>query len=120
MAAIEAPLEPLAIVAGAGSGKTQTMALRVLWLVANGLVPPHRVLGLTFTRKAAGELGLRVRGMLRRVLVAHERDPFLRDDVAMALRTGEPRVSTYHSYASALIDEHALRLGLRAGDPGHR
>jgi DNA helicase-2/ATP-dependent DNA helicase PcrA len=112
VAAIEAPLEPLAIVAGAGSGKTQTMALRVLWLVANGLVPPHRVLGLTFTRKAAGELGLRVRGMLRRVIVAHERDPFLRDDVAMALRTGEPRVSTYHSYASALIDEHALRLGL--------
>ena len=112
VAAIEAPLEPLAIVAGAGSGKTQTMALRVLWLVANGLVPPHRVLGLTFTRKAAGELGLRVRGMLRRVLIAHERDPFLRDDVAMALRTGEPRVSTYHSYASGLIDEHALRLGL--------
>ena len=112
VAAIEAPLEPLALVAGAGSGKTQTMALRVLWLVANGLVPPHRVLGLTFTRKAAGELGLRVRGMLRRVLLAHERDPFLRDDVAMALRTGEPRVSTYHSYASALIDEHALRLGL--------
>lgn len=112
VAAIEAPLEPLAVVAGAGSGKTQTMALRVLWLVANGLVAPHRVLGLTFTRKAAGELGLRVRGMLRRVLVAHERDPFLRDDVAMALRTGEPRVSTYHSYASALIDEHALRLGL--------
>jgi DNA helicase-2/ATP-dependent DNA helicase PcrA len=112
VAAIEAPLEPLAVVAGAGSGKTQTMALRVLWLVANGLVPAHRVLGLTFTRKAAGELGLRVRGMLRRVLIAHERDPFLRDDVATALRTGEPRVSTYHSYASALIDEHALRLGL--------
>ncbi|MDQ1626000.1 MAG: ATP-dependent helicase UvrD/PcrA [Actinomycetota bacterium] len=112
VAAIEAPLAPLAVVAGAGSGKTQTMALRVLWLVANGLVPPHRVLGLTFTRKAAGELGLRVRGMLRRVVIAHERDPFLRDDVATALRTGEPRVSTYHSYASALIDEHALRLGL--------
>jgi DNA helicase-2/ATP-dependent DNA helicase PcrA len=112
VAAIEAPLEPLAVVAGAGSGKTQTMALRVLWLVANGLVPPHRVLGLTFTRKAAGELGLRVRGMLRRLLVAHERDPFLRDDVATALRAGEPRVSTYHSYASGLIDEHALRLGL--------
>ncbi|MEP6762459.1 MAG: ATP-dependent helicase, partial [Sporichthyaceae bacterium] len=112
VAAIEAPMEPLAVVAGAGSGKTQTMALRVLWLVANGLVPPHRVLGLTFTRKAAGELGLRVRTMLRRVLVAHEREPFLRDDVATALRTGEPRVSTYHSYASALIDEHALRLGL--------
>ena len=62
---IEATLEPLLGIAGAGSGKTETMAARVVWLVANGLVEPDQVLGLTFTRKAAGELAERVRARLR-------------------------------------------------------
>ena len=110
--AISAPLRPHGVVAGAGSGKTQTMGLRVVWLVANGLVEPHRVLGLTFTRKAAAELGERVRRMLRRLQHAHDESPFLADDVAAALRTGEPTVTTYHSYAAALVGEHALRIGL--------
>jgi ATP-dependent DNA helicase UvrD/PcrA len=61
---IAAPLEPLAVVAGAGSGKSETMAARLVWLVANGMVRPERVLGLTFTRKAAAELGQRVRARL--------------------------------------------------------
>jgi DNA helicase-2/ATP-dependent DNA helicase PcrA len=52
---------PLVVVAGAGSGKTETMAARVCWLVANRLADPEAVLGLTFTRKAAGELTERVR-----------------------------------------------------------
>ncbi len=110
--AVTAPLRPHVVVAGAGSGKTQTMGLRVVWLVANGLVEPHRVLGLTFTRKAASELGERVRRMLARLRFAHESEPFLDDDVAASLRTGEPTVTTYHSYAAALVGEHALRIGL--------
>ena len=61
---IAAPLEPLAVIAGAGSGKSETMAARLVWLVANGMVAPERVLGLTFTRKAAAELGQRVRTRL--------------------------------------------------------
>src|SRR5439155_675692 len=61
---IAAPLEPLAVIAGAGSGKSETMAARLVWLVANGMVAPERVLGLTFTRKAAAELGQRVRARL--------------------------------------------------------
>ena len=61
---IAAPLEPLAVIAGAGSGKSETMAARLVWLVANGMVRPERVLGLTFTRKAAAELGQRVRTRL--------------------------------------------------------
>src|SRR5215470_13066055 len=63
-AVIAAPLEPLAVIAGAGSGKSETMAARLVWLVANGMVAPERVLGLTFTRKAAAELGQRVRTRL--------------------------------------------------------
>ena len=59
-AVIEAPPAPALVVAGAGSGKTETMSGRVVWLVANGHVRRDEVLGLTFTRKAAGELAERI------------------------------------------------------------
>ncbi|MDP9396696.1 MAG: ATP-dependent helicase [Actinomycetota bacterium] len=110
--AVQAPMVPHVVVAGAGSGKTQTMGLRVLWLVANGLVEPHRVLGLTFTRKAAAQLADRLRRMLRQLLRAHENRPFLGDEVVTALRTSEPTVSTYHAYAARLVGEHGLRAGV--------
>ena len=55
-AVIAAPPGPLVVIAGAGAGKTETMAARVVWLVANGYARPGEVLGLTFTRKAAGQL----------------------------------------------------------------
>jgi len=66
-AVIEAALEPALVVAGAGSGKTETMAARVVWLVANRLVRRDEVLGLTFTRKAAGELAERIQRRLQRL-----------------------------------------------------
>lgn len=66
-AVIEAPLVPALVVAGAGSGKTETMAGRVVWLVANGRVRRDEVLGLTFTRKAAGELAERIQRRLQRL-----------------------------------------------------
>ena len=61
---IEAPHTPALVVAGAGSGKTETMAARVVWLVANGHVRRDEILGLTFTRKAAGELAERIAARL--------------------------------------------------------
>ncbi len=66
-AVIAAPPGPLVVVAGAGAGKTETMAARVVWLVANGYADPGQVLGLTFTRKAAGQLLRRVRSRLARL-----------------------------------------------------
>ena len=57
---IEAAPTPALVVAGAGSGKTETMSGRVVWLVANGHVRRDEILGLTFTRKAAGELAERI------------------------------------------------------------
>jgi DNA helicase-2/ATP-dependent DNA helicase PcrA len=59
-AVIEAPPAPTLVVAGAGSGKTETMSGRVVWLIANEHVRRDEVLGLTFTRKAAGELAERI------------------------------------------------------------
>ncbi|ATO16560.1 DNA helicase UvrD [Micromonospora sp. WMMA2032] len=107
-AIIAAPVEPLLVVAGAGSGKTETMAARVVWLVANSYVRPEHILGLTFTRKAAGELAHRVRtrlDQLVRRLGRQGRDP--QDDPL----AGEPTVSTYHSYAGRIVTEHGLRAG---------
>ena len=64
---IQAPPTPALVVAGAGSGKTETMSGRVVWLVANGHVRPDEVLGLTFTRKAAGELAERIGARLETI-----------------------------------------------------
>jgi DNA helicase-2/ATP-dependent DNA helicase PcrA len=108
-----APDRPLLVVAGAGSGKTETMASRVVWLVANGHVDPDQVLGLTFTRKAATELAERIGRRLRRLAQTGLWTPRALDvdGVAEALG-GIPVVSTYHSYAGRLVREHALRLGV--------
>jgi DNA helicase II / ATP-dependent DNA helicase PcrA len=102
--AITAPMEPAVVVAGAGSGKTAVMTARVVWLVGTGQVEAGQVLGLTFTNKAAAELGSRVRTALRRLAQAADQPRLLEED-------GEPTVSTYHAYAGGLIVEHGLRLG---------
>src|SRR5215469_7179885 len=108
-AVIGAPLAPMAVMAGAGSGKSETMAARLVWLVANQLVRPERVLGLTFTRKAAAELADRVRARLdglRRAGISSQ-EPADEDELA-----GDPVISTYHGYAGRLVADHALREGL--------
>ena len=103
-AVIESPLGPALVVAGAGSGKTETMAGRVLWLLANGLVRPGEILGLTFTRKAAGELAARIRERISDLaaagMLADDYDPF-----------EAPTVATYNSYANALYRDNAAVLG---------
>ena len=104
-AVIAAPLGPLAVIAGAGSGKSETMAARLVWLVANGMVRADRVLGLTFTRKAAAELADRVRSRLDRLYRAGLAD-------VQADAEAEPVISTYHAYAGRLVSDHALREGL--------
>lgn len=113
-AIIASPLSPRLVIAGAGSGKTATMADRVVWLVANGWVRPEEVLGVTFTRKAAGELASRIRSKLatlQRIAAA--------DDGSTGFPEGllgaddlEPKVSTYHSYASGIVSDYGLRLGI--------
>ncbi|WP_100449101.1 ATP-dependent DNA helicase [Glycomyces xiaoerkulensis] len=102
-AVIEAGGDPLLVVAGAGSGKTTTMADRVVWLIANRVVRPEHILGLTFTRKAAAELSSRIRQKLRRLA---EGLPELSE------LHGEPTVSTYNAYAASLVSEHGIRIGV--------
>lgn len=106
---IMAPLAPALVVAGAGSGKTETMAFRAVYLVANGLVEPAQLLGLTFTRKAAGELSRRMRERIAQLRM-QGLVPQLPDDPGAAL-LDVPRVSTYNSFASALFRDHAALVG---------
>ncbi|MGW5225098.1 ATP-dependent helicase [Nocardia niigatensis] len=110
-AVISAPQGPTLVVAGAGAGKTETMAARVVWMVANGLVEPEQVLGLTFTRKAAQQLTQRIRTRLARLAGA----PVVRDidptgHLRAQLTSSEPEISTYHSYAGRLLTEYGLLL----------
>jgi len=103
VAVIEAPLTPALVVAGAGSGKTETMANRVLWLLANQQVSASEILGLTFTRKAAGELAARIREritQLATVGLIPDYDEF-----------SPPQVATYNSFANTIFRDHAALLG---------
>ncbi|MGM1058856.1 UvrD-helicase domain-containing protein [Saccharothrix sp. Mg75] len=115
-AVVAAPTAPALVVAGAGAGKTETMAARVVYLVANGFVTPDRVLGLTFTRKAARQLSDRVRARLRRLggsPLLDRLDPG--GERRAAVLTGEPVILTYHAYAGRLVAEHGLRLPVEPG-----
>lgn len=109
------------VLAGAGSGKTETMSLRALWLVATRGIRPEQVLGLTFTRKAARELAERFRqriALLRRRRAEFEAlgisvEHLLDDDHGFAT----PTVSTYNAFASEIFSEHAARIGWDSDSP---
>lgn len=110
-AVIGADPGPMLVVAGAGAGKTETMAARVVWLVANGLATPEQVLGLTFTRKAAQQLSQRIRrrlGVLAGIDGLRDIDPT--GKLGDALQAITPTVSTYDSFAGRVVGEFGLLL----------
>ncbi len=113
-AVISAPLAPALVVAGAGSGKTETMAGRVVWLVANGLVRRDQVLGLTFTRKAAGELAERIHRRLQR-LAEFERRGMLS---TLPELHAEGRLDVFARIERAGAGDAARRVALDALVPG--
>src|SRR5690625_664982 len=95
----------------AGAGKTETMAARVVWLVANGYARPGEILGLTFTRKAAQQLSRRI----RRRLAALARSPLCtgpagNGQIAEAIRVEDPQISTYHAFAGTMLGTYGLLL----------
>ena len=103
---IESPLTSSLVIAAAGSGKTETMANRVVWLVANNMVKIDQVLGMTFTRKAAGELADRIRERLAQLAVKGlmpVTDEF--DDMFGA------SVTTYNAFANRIFTENAHLIG---------
>ncbi len=90
------PPRPLRIAAGAGTGKTTTLALRIAHLVGGGHAEPEQILGITFTNKAAQELADRVATML--------------EGVAAPGRDIE--VYTYHGFAALILREFGMLAGV--------
>jgi DNA helicase II / ATP-dependent DNA helicase PcrA len=107
-AIVGAGLGPALVVAGAGSGKTETLSLRILYLLDNAKalfgrdLSPDEILCLTFTRKAAAEIAERASARIASVFGADPNRP----DVTVA---------TYNGYAADLAAEHGLRVAV---DPG--
>jgi DNA helicase II / ATP-dependent DNA helicase PcrA len=93
---ISAPLGPIRVAAGAGTGKTTTIALRVVSLVADLGLEPERILGITFTNKAAAELSDRIRVLLAPHVEAGR----------------EVEVHTYHGFAAQLLREFGALVGV--------
>jgi DNA helicase-2/ATP-dependent DNA helicase PcrA len=94
---ISAPLIPLRVSAGAGTGKTTTIAARVVHLITEIGLEPERILGITFTNKAAGELADRIRQMLHHPGVEEG---------------SEVEVHTYHGFASQILREFGALVGI--------
>ncbi len=91
--AVTSPLEPVLVLAGAGSGKTRVLAHRVAWLCGVEGVSPHGVLAVTFTNKAAGEMRGRIEGLL-------------------GMPAGSLWVGTFHGLAHRLLRMHWREAGL--------
>ncbi|MGD0565210.1 MAG: ATP-dependent helicase [Roseiarcus sp.] len=91
---------PLLVIAGAGSGKTNTLAHRVAHLILCG-ADPKRIMLATFSRRAAAELNRRVQRLLQRKLAAEA-----------AARSTPSYAGTFHAIGARLIREYAPRLGL--------
>ncbi|MES2018920.1 MAG: ATP-dependent helicase [Pseudomonadota bacterium] len=94
---------PLLVIAGAGSGKTSTLAHRVARLIMSG-ADPQRILLLTFSRRAANEMTRRAGAVMQRVLALRGSDA----------PTSLPWAGTFHSIGARLLRDYAGRIGLDA------
>lgn len=92
---------PLLIIAGAGSGKTNTLAHRVAHLIVNG-ADPRRILLMTFSRRAASEMSRRVERICRNVLGSNS--AILTDALAWS--------GTFHGIGARLLRMYAEQIGL--------
>ena len=92
---------PLLVIAGAGSGKTGTLAHRVGHLIAHG-VDPNRIMLLTFSRRAAAEMARQVELIAPRVLGRR----------ACLMTDGLPWSGTFHAIGARLLRDHADAVGL--------
>jgi DNA helicase-2/ATP-dependent DNA helicase PcrA len=92
---------PLLVIAGAGSGKTNTLAHRVAHLIVNN-ADPRRILLMTFSRRAAGEMAARVERIARKVL----------GDKACVMTDALHWAGTFHGIGARLLREYAQQIGI--------
>ncbi len=96
-----APGMPLLVIAGAGSGKTNTLAHRVAHLIVNG-ADPRRILLMTFSRRAAAEMTQRVERIARLVI----------GDSAGVMTNALTWAGTFHGIGARLLREYAEQIGV--------
>src|SRR5690348_8921118 len=93
--AVTAPMGPVLILAGAGSGKTRCLTMRIVYLIRKLRLSPHNILAITFTNKAAGEIKERIGKLLGR-------------------ESGIlPTMGTFHSIGAKILRNEAGFLGLK-------
>src|SRR5713226_2879983 len=96
-----APSMPLLVIAGAGSGKTNTLAHRVAHLIVNG-ADPRRILLMAFSRRAAGEMSRRVEHITRQVM----------GESAHVMSGALTWAGTFHGIGARLLRHYAEDIGL--------
>ena len=84
------------MLAGPGSGKTSVLTRRIAWLIREERIPPHCIMAVTFTNRAADEMRKRVEGLL-------------------GAGVEGMKIGTFHRIAMGLLRREALRLGYRSG-----
>src|ERR1700721_2745154 len=92
---------PLLVIAGAGSGKTNTLAHRVAHLIVNN-ADPRRILLMTFSRRAASEMSRRIERIARKVM----------GDKAGVMTEALSWAGTFHGIGARLLREYAEQIGL--------
>ncbi len=97
--AVTAPLGPVLVLAGAGSGKTRVLTFRIAYLIEQGLMSPENILALTFTNKAAKEMQGRVLKLLG----------------GGTKSSGMPTLGTFHSIGAKFLRKEISRLGYGPG-----
>ncbi len=101
---------PLLVLAGAGTGKTRVVTYRIAELIRRG-TKPERILAVTFTKKAAGEMQERAGRLLTSGRAPHGRVPPRRDSESRRDASTCPEISTFHSLCVRVLRRHIERLG---------
>lgn len=98
----------LLILAGAGSGKTKTLTHRIAYLIGQG-IPPHSILAITFTNKAAEEMRTRISALL----IAYSKSPTHTPAISNTpyALSNMPFIGTFHSFCNRILRQEAPRLG---------
>ena len=106
--AVDNPTIPMAISAGAGSGKTRVLVERYIKVIIDGLAETEEILAITFTIKAAAELKLRIRERLNEIQFEKpETDEGLNAQKALLTIESAP-ISTIHSFCQSILKKYAI------------
>jgi DNA helicase-2/ATP-dependent DNA helicase PcrA len=108
LAAVNTLGGPLLVLAGAGTGKTRVVTHRIANLIRHG-TRPQRILAVTFTRKAAGEMQERAMALL--ATASRSRGSTSRRSSANKPPTQKPQISTFHALCVQILRRHIARLG---------